>query len=186
MFRKAALLAALLLAVASVATNRALAQEATTSKSSDKPTEKVPESEKVVHAYRLDLSVNEMEDGKKINTRQYSMNLNADDSPNDLKIGTRVPVELKQGEFQYVDVGTNISCRIQERADGLQLFVRTEVSNFAVPDQQAGSSTHPLLRQLAIRASTVALLGKPIVVGSVDDPNSKREFQVEVTATRLR
>lgn len=185
MSRKAALLAALLLAAASVAANRAWAQEATTSKSSDKPTEKVPESEKAVHAYRVDFSVNEMEDGKKINTRQYSMNLNADDT-NELKIGTRIPVEIKQGEFQYIDVGTNISCRIQERADGLQLSVRTEISNFAVPDQQAGSSTHPLLRQLAIRGSTVALLGKPIVVGSVDDPNSKREFQVEVTATRLR
>ncbi len=33
-----------------------------------------------IEAYRLDFSVNEMEDGKKINTRQYSMNLNANNS----------------------------------------------------------------------------------------------------------
>jgi hypothetical protein len=43
-----------------------------------------------------------------------------------------------------------------------------------------------VIRQLQIKASTVALLGKPMVVGSVDDPNSKRQFQVEVTVTKLR
>ena len=41
-----------------------------------------------VHPYRLDFSVNELEDGKKINTRQYSMNLNSDDA-DEIKIGTR-------------------------------------------------------------------------------------------------
>jgi hypothetical protein len=32
----------------------------------------------------------------------------------------------------------------------------------------------------------VALLGKPMLLGSVDDPNSKRQFQLEVTVTKLR
>ena len=138
-----------------------------------------------VNAYRLDFAVNEMEDGKKINTRQYSLNLNADDA-NSLKIGTRVPVEAKQGEFQYIDVGTNIWSRVKERQNGLQLEVRGEISNFAVPDQAARSNSMPLLRQMQINASTVALLGKPMVVGSVDDPNSKRQFQLEVIVTRLK
>jgi len=143
-----------------------------------------PEAEKTVNAYRLDFSVNEFDDGKKINTRQYSMNLNADDG-NEIKIGTRVPVEAKQGEFQYLDVGTNIWCRIGERANGLPLSVRAEISNFAMPEQQTQNS-HPVLRQLSIRASTLAQLGKPMVVGSVDDPNSKRQFQLEVTVTKLK
>jgi hypothetical protein len=129
--------------------------------------------------------VNELEDGKKINTRQYSLNLNADDA-NEIKIGTRVPVEPKQGEFQYIDVGTNIWCRIGERSDGIALSVRAEISNFAIPDQAAGHEARPVIRQLKINASTLALLGKPMVVGSVDDPNSKRQFQLEVTVARLR
>lgn len=148
------------------------------------PVAKTPEIDHPVHAYRLDFFVNEMEDGKKINSRQYSMNLNADDS-NDLKIGTRVPVEIKPGEFQYIDVGTNISCRLQERADGLPLSVRAEVSNFTAPDQQ-NPPARPLLRQLTIRSSTLASLGKPMVVGSVDDPNSRRQFQLEVTVNKIR
>jgi 3D (Asp-Asp-Asp) domain-containing protein len=148
------------------------------------PSKAAPEAEKSLNAYRLDFSVNEIEDGKKINTRQYSMNLNADDA-NEIKIGTRVPVESKQGEFNYLDVGTNIWCRIGERANGLPISVRAEISNFAIPDQQ-GQTPRPVLRQLSIKASTVAQLGKPMVVGSVDDPNSKRTFQLEVTVTKLK
>jgi len=138
--------------------------------------------EKPVHAYRLDFSVRELEEGKTINTRQYSLNLNADD-PNEIKIGTRVPVESGQGQYQYIDVGTSIWCRIGERSDGIPVSVKAEISNFAIPDHESG---HPVIRQLKINASTLALLGKPMIIGSVDDPNSKRQFQLEVTVTKLK
>jgi hypothetical protein len=142
-------------------------------------------AEKPVHAYRVDFSLNELEDGKKINTRQYSVNVNSDES-NEIKIGTRVPVESKEGEFQYMDVGTNVWCRIEERSDGVALSVRAENSNFAIPDQGTGHDARPVIRQLKISGSTLALLGKPMIVGSMDDPNSKRQFQLEVTVTKLR
>jgi hypothetical protein len=142
-------------------------------------------AQKPVHAYRLDFSVNELEDGKKINSRQYSLNLNADDA-NEIKIGTRVPVEAGHEQFQYMDVGTSIWCRIGERPDGIPLSVRADISNFAIPDQGTGHESRPVVRQFKINASTLALPGKPMVVGSVDDPNSKRQFQLEVTATKLR
>jgi hypothetical protein len=140
---------------------------------------------KAVHAYRLDFSVNELEDGKKINSRQYALNLNADDA-NEIKIGTRVPVEAAHEQFQYMDIGTNIWCRIGERPDGIPLSVRAEVSNFAIPEQGTGHEARPIIRQFKINASTLAQLGKPMVVGSVDDPTSKRQFQLEVTVTKLR
>jgi len=156
------------------------AQEQSASKTSSEAMEK-PAS-----PYRLDFSVNEIEDGKKVNTRQYSMNLNAGNANAvQVKIGTRVPVEAKQGEFQYIDVGTNIWARLTEHDNSLLLEVRGEISNFAIPDQ-ANRNSMPLLRQLQINANTVVLLGKPMVVGSVDDPNSKRQFQLEVVTTRLK
>jgi type II secretory pathway component GspD/PulD (secretin) len=105
---------------------------------------------------------------------------------NEIKVGTRVPVEgNKESQMQYVDVGTSIWSRMVERGDSLQLEVRAEISSFANPEQE-GRSTLPLLRQLHISASTVASPGKPTVVGVVDDPNSKRQFQLEVTVTKLR
>ena len=162
------------------------AQDAAPAKSNEaKPQTRADAEEKPVHAYRLDFSVNELEDGKKINTRQYSLNLNADDA-NEIKIGTRVPIDSKQGEFQYMDVGTSIWCRIGERSDGIPLSVRAEISNFAIPDQGSGHEFRPVIRQLKINASTLALLGRPMVVGSVDDPNSKRQFQLDLTVTKLR
>jgi hypothetical protein len=142
--------------------------------------------DKPVSAYRLDFSVNELEDGKKVNSRQYSLNLNSGDG-NEVKIGTKVPVEVKEGEMQYIDVGTNIWSRVKERDNGLLLEARAEISSFANPDQATRcSNSMPSLRQLRINASTVAFVGKPMVVGSVDDPGSRRQFQLEVTVTKLR
>jgi hypothetical protein len=144
--------------------------------------------EKVPGAYRLDFIMSELEDGKKINTRQYSMNLKSPDA-NEIKIGTRVPVEVKQGEFQYLDVGTNIWCKLREQdtgsANNVMLNVKAELSNFSIPDQQS-QSMRPAIRQMKIEASTIAVIGKPMVIGSADDPNSKRQFQLEVTVTKLR
>jgi len=179
MFKKTLVAATLMLVLVAGGISHASAQGSTSPKAA-------PETEKTINAYRLDFSVNEFEDGKKINSRQYAMNLNTDDA-NEIKIGTRVPVESKQGEFQYLDVGTNIWCRIGERSNGLPLTVRAEISNFAMPrpDEQEHAN-RPVLRQLEIHASTVAQLGKPMVIGSVDDPNSKRQFQLEVTVTKLK
>jgi len=166
------------------AINKSSAQEP-----SDSAKNTTQESPKLVEAYRLDFSVNELEDGKKINTRQYSINLNGNDS-NEVKIGTRVPVENKQGEVQYIDVGTNINARLQTRNNQLELFVHAEMSNFGIPEQahdaRPGAVPPPEIRQFKISGSTLALLGKPMVIGSVDDPNSKRQFQLEVTVTKLR
>lgn len=183
MLKKMLLAAGLMMALAfGAGVRQASAQDSATARA---PEEKAPS------AYRLDFSVNEMEDGKKINARQYSMNSRPGDG-NEIKIGTRVPVESKQGEFQYLDVGTNIWCRLRDQADmpglngGVSLNVRSELSNFALPDQQAAQQARPVIRQLKIEASTIAPLGKPVLVGIVDDPNSKRQFQLEVTVTKLR
>jgi hypothetical protein len=146
-------------------------------------------SEKTPVAYRMDYSVNELEDGKKINSRQYSINLNAGDA-NSLKIGTRVPVESEQGKFQYIDLGTNIWCRLRQQASELTLEVRAEISSLAnsSPDQAIGPPVvrAPVVRQLQINGSTIVVPGKPMVIGAVDDPNSKRQFQLEVTVSKLR
>jgi hypothetical protein len=184
MLKKAVAAAALVMAlIVAVEVRQTSAQESAGAKAAPGATEPS-------RSYRADFSVNEIEDGKKVNSRQYSMNLTAGDH-NDIQIGTRVPFEQKPGEFTYLDVGTSLSCRLRDRADlaglgnDVLLNVRSEISNFAAPEQQ-GQNVRPLLRQMKIEASTVAQLGKPMVVGSVDDPNSKRQFQLEVTVTKLK
>jgi hypothetical protein len=151
------------------------------------PKAKSDASEKALNAFRLDFTLSELEDTKKINTRHYSMHLVPGYTPNtEIKIGSRVPVEAKPGgEIQYIDVGTNIWARMTERGEAIQLEVRADLSNIASSDQEGRMAT-PVVRQLNIGASTVATSGRPTVLGIVDDPNSKRQFQLEVTVTKLK
>lgn len=146
-----------------------------------------------VQPYRLDFAFNELSDGKIVNTRHYSMNLTAGES-NEIKIGTRVPVATGSSpgtdvvQYQYLDVGTNIWAQLREHGDEWVLVVRSEVSNLDTatdPPRVAGWST-PVIRQIKISGSTLLVVGKPILIGSMDDPNSKRQFQMEVTVTKLR
>lgn len=139
--------------------------------------------------YRLDFAINELDDAKKINTRHYSMNLGIGPSnvgpEKELKIGTRIPIEADQGKFQYLDVGTTVQAQLREFKGSTSLEARVEITNFATPDQ-ATKGGQPLLRQMIISGSTLVISDKPVIIGSVDDPNSKRQFQLEVTVTRLR
>ena len=136
-------------------------------------------------AYRLDLVLNEFEDGKKVNSRQYGLNVVPGFAANnELKIGTRIPVAAKDGGFQYLDLGTILWSRMVERAGAVQLEVRADLSTLADASQE--KSSEPIIRQLRINSSTVATLGKPMMIGTVDDPNSKRQYQLEVIVTKLR
>jgi hypothetical protein len=147
---------------------------------------------KQLQPYRLDFSVNEVEDDKKVNTRHYSMNLTGGET-NEIKIGTRVPVPtgnpngaLVNTQYQYMDVGTRIWARLRERGDDWELEVNSDVSNLDVPREKPNGMLAPIVREIKINGDTLLVVGKPIIIGSVDDPNSKRQFQLEVTATKLR
>jgi hypothetical protein len=157
-----------------------------------KETNPGPARAKPLESYRLDFSFNELADGKIVNTRHYSMNLTAGNS-DEIKIGTRVPVASEKTsagpgslerdtQFQYIDVGTNIWSQLREHGDELMLVVRGEVSN--LDTDTVGSL--PVVRQIKISGDTLLVVGKAIMIGSADDPNSKRQFQLEVTVTKLK
>ena len=126
-----------------------------------------------------------MDGGKKINSRQYSTNVSTHE-PSTVRIGTRIPVDAKEGEYQYLDVGTNISARIQEERGDKVLIVNAEVSSFANPEQSDKPNYRPVIRQLKIGGTTPLPIEKPIIIGSMDDPNSKHQFQLEVMVTKLK
>lgn len=153
----------------------------------DKAAEEKAKPRPPIEQYHLEFSINELEDGKKINSRQYSMNLDTNGGGDEIKIGSRVPVEVKAGEIQYIDLGTNIYARIGENRDQTELTVRAETSNFAAePSPGEKRDLQPMVRQLKMGGSVLLPVSKPVVLSSADDPNSKREFQLEVTVTKVR
>jgi hypothetical protein len=160
----------------------AIAQEASPSARQEENAAKQPVKPAVT--YRLDFAINELENGKKINTRRYSQIQVEDYQFRGLKIGSRVPVATGDAQFQYIDVGTNISTKLYPQANELMLDVKAEISNIAGAGEESQSS-HPIVRQMVIAGSMTLIPGKPLVIGSVDDPSSTHTFQLEVTATKL-
>lgn len=160
---------------------------------SKKDTPAAPTKFQPVEPYRLDFSFNELTDGKILNTRRYSLNLTAGES-NEIKIGTRVPVAaastpdpMAATQYQYLDVGTNIWAQLREHGDEWVLVVRSDVSNFDTSNEsEHAAKSLPIIRQIKLSGSTLLVVGKPILIGSMDDPNSKRQFQLEVTVTKLK
>jgi hypothetical protein len=84
-------------------------------------------------------------------------------------------------------VGTNIWAQLREHGDEWLLVVRSDVSNLdtSSDSEHVAGFPPPIVRQIKISGSTLLVVGKPILIGSTDDPNSKRQFQMEVTVTKL-
>jgi hypothetical protein len=159
--------------------------------------------------YKLDYTVTELEDGRKLNTRTYS--LMCETQPRQLggggtlwggahlRVGSRVPIAtvgfapgdkganpILNTQFQYIDVGMNIDANMFNTDDGgLTLASTVEMSSIAEPTSPTNGINNPLIRQL--KASTNSLLtpGKPVVLSTADDVGSKRRFEVQVVATKV-
>jgi hypothetical protein len=168
---------ALLLILAGLYAPPGLAQE---SEKQAKSAEK-----KSAETYRLDFVVNELEDSKKVNARTYSVLLEGDNWSR-LRIGTRIPVQQPSG-MVYMDVGLSLDCRLHGGDGGPSLEVILEMNSFAIPEQgTAANPGTPPLRNFRTQTTSALALGKPTVVTSADDMASKRRFQVEVTATKVK
>jgi hypothetical protein len=143
--------------------------------------------------YKLVFSIFELQEGKKVNQRDYSILVEADDrSGNKLKIGNKVPIETgnSQGnsQFTYTDVGFDLECSLAETVSNkLSLRVDLQVSNFANPEQNANPriAGQPVFRAMSQRVRAVVTAGKPQIITSTDDVNSNKRIQVEVTATKV-
>lgn len=144
--------------------------------------------------YKAVFLIYEMEDGKKINERTYILPVtNVDGNPHNssMRVGTRVPVATAttgdKTQWQYVDVGLNIDCDVAEQEDKFIVHGSVELSSFALPDQGTDprSGGNPVLRNIRQNFTTLVSPGKPTLVTTMDDINSKKRLQIEVTATRI-
>src|SRR5947209_15628236 len=69
-------------------------------------------------AYKMTFAVYEIEEGKRTNQRDYVMIARTMGGESTLKIGTRVPVTVKEKETQYIDVGMDVRCLLREPSSG--------------------------------------------------------------------
>lgn len=145
--------------------------------------------------YKVVFQIYEMEDGKKINERTYTLPVNTVDGntrDGSMRVGTRVPIETgsKSGDtmIQYIDVGLDLECNVTEQQDKFIVHGNLTLSSFVSPEQGTdlkGGGMQPVLRQIKQSFTSLVSPGKPTLVTTMDDINSKKRMQVEVTATRL-
>lgn len=138
--------------------------------------------------YKLEFTVFELDNGKRINERSYMLHLSdADHRGASTRVGTRVPVQVGGDKgVQYMDVGLKIDANFQSADDNsLNVIINFETSGFALPEQSTQSGT-PVLRNVSENVTAKVAYGKPTLVSSIDDVNSKRRLQLELTATRVK
>jgi len=145
-----------------------------------------------LHYYTLNFVLKEMDEGKTINQRSFTLETTASSSRptsedrTSMRAGIRLPVGLgEKGEMEYIDIGTNIDTyRVRETPDGLQMVVSAAISS--VMTEPAGKAESTPIRQVRANSSVLAQVGKATTVFTADDPVSKRRFVLEVTARRER
>ncbi|HXJ43666.1 MAG TPA: hypothetical protein VNH18_30565 [Bryobacteraceae bacterium] len=133
--------------------------------------------------YKIDVAVRELEGGKVIGTRNYSMMINnSGQAAASIRTGDKVPVSSgKDGSFTYVDVGVNIDCQYVDIAGNeIVLRVTADVSGIV------GTGTPPAINQTRWNSPVLIPLRKPTVVLVSDGASSKRQMQLELTATPMQ
>ena len=160
-------------------------------------------AEKIIHdldrpikTYRLNYTVTEIDDNKPTGTQHYSMIVTADKNTS-MKEGTKIPVATgsysdgttpssgTQTQFTYLDIGMSFDATIAELANGVRLKYKVEQSSLGTPVTIEGV-TEPVIRQSVLDSSTVLTLDKPVMLGSIDVPDSTRHLDIAVVLEQVK
>ena len=140
--------------------------------------------------YKLDYVFSELQDNKRVNARNYTILLRVMNK-GVLKQGNRVPILVgeKEGtnQIQYLDIGLSIDCRVRQELDSaIELETTADTSSIVAESQGSNRTGDPAIRQIRYDLENIVPLGKPTLLGSADEIDGTRRFQIEVTATKVR
>ncbi|HEY1938897.1 MAG TPA: hypothetical protein VGJ33_13265 [Candidatus Angelobacter sp.] len=149
------------------------------------------EAKPIENFYKLTFAVYELEDGKRVNQRDYTVigKTNSGPPPR-VSVNTRIPVFTEEKNLHYIDAGLTLNCAIKEHTIGrLELQCDTSISGFVRPEQSAESrntnASAPVLRSSNSNTWAILTPGKSMIISSIDDVNSTKRTQIEVTATKI-
>jgi len=136
--------------------------------------------------YRLTYTITDT-DGSK--PQHYSLVL-ATGQKSIFKLGNRVPVVTgmtgenagpPNSQVQYLDVGINLEASLASYPDGLKLETKFEQSHVIDEKSNVGGQD-PIVHQTMLETTALLPVGKPLVVGSLDMPDSTQRKEVSVVA----
>jgi type II secretory pathway component GspD/PulD (secretin) len=105
-----------------------------------------------------------------------------------VKQGARVPIVTgsygkgadENTQVQYQDVGLNLDATLEGSGDGLRLRTKIEQTSVAEEKSNVGIQD-PLLHQSVLECESTVVMGKPIMLGSMELAGGKR-MEVSVVA----
>ena len=146
-----------------------------------------PETKPEPKFYKLDIVLKELDAGKVLTSRAYVILLTSSSYSASVRTGDKVafptagPSSLN---FNFVDVGVNIDCKmLSSTATELGLSLAADVSSLA--DNKNGNMP-PTVNQTRWSMQAVVPFRKPTMIASADGASSKRQTQLEITATPLQ
>jgi hypothetical protein len=148
--------------------------------------------------YKVEFSIHDGGDATAKAGRHYTMVVDTT-GKGTFRVGERVPYAT--GSFQpgaggasgplatqytYLDTGVNIDCRLRNLNGTITLSADIDISTISPRDKASPiNPPNPTVAQIRMAGvSAVVSLGKPALVGSIDDPVTGRRFDVDVTVTK--
>ncbi|MBB5058568.1 type II secretory pathway component GspD/PulD (secretin) [Granulicella aggregans] len=138
--------------------------------------------------YRLTYTITEIDDGKRVGTQHYSM-VCVSGQRTTMKQGSKIPVATgtvsengspsTQTQFTYLDIGLNFDATLDESVNGVRLRSKAEQSSLGTDKIIAGIN-EPVVRQAVLEGTSILTPGKPLILGSLDIPDSSRRMDIEV------
>ena len=141
--------------------------------------------------YRLTYTITETEGGKRIGTQHFTMVV-VTGQRTVLKQGDKVPIvtgSITEGtstksQVTYLDVGMNFDATLDEFVNGVRL--RTRVEQLSVAQERSGVGVQdPIIRQTTLEGTSFLTLGKPLMLGSLDIPDSTRHLDLGVVMEQV-
>jgi type II secretory pathway component GspD/PulD (secretin) len=134
--------------------------------------------------YRLTYTITDIEDGKRTRAQNFTLVVPSGGETN-FKQGSKVPIvtgstesaSVQNSQVQYLDIGLHI----QASLEGTRLHTKVEQSR--VSDEKSGfGAQDPIVHQTVLDGISSLTQGKPVVLGSLDIPDSTRREEIEVVA----
>jgi hypothetical protein len=164
--------------------------------------EKKPEYWKDSALLRVQMVFTEKDGEKKISSLPYQLVLhsNAPGRAAALRMGLRVPVSISTGQFQYMEIGTNLDGHAEKTEDGrFQLSFSIEKSSLYYPaaDQKAASTNdsesssdktpkQPTIQKFQAEINVLIRDGQTLEAMTATDPITGHVLRVDVTLTVLK
>jgi hypothetical protein len=156
------------------------------------PKASAPTTETAQMTYRLTYALTEMDGSKRVGTQRFALTVNPGKEGR-IRLGSKVPIttessnpsSLAPAQVQYQDVGLYIIVRLKESAAGV--LVDSDVQQTGVSEEPSTVGRgDPVIRQANLQNTALLTIGKPVMLGSLDVPGSKRHLDIEVVLEVVR